>query len=540
MNLRNYSPGNRSDDLELLPEISDLIARPADAREYETSKKDHAYVQWVQATLNKISRLDVDGIMGPKTRNAVKNFQLLKGLNVDGIVGSQTESALIKAGGTRPPTTLPASAGAFPSSTGSTDNLRNQMVAVAMQEWNRWNQGKAKETNPGVQAILKDYWTTGAETVYGYNNNLAWSAAFISWVVKKAGGGSDFKYTGAHTTYTYFAKQNRVAGNSNRFKAYRTNEVKPEAGDIIVRNRGTSRFTYENVQPDKPGTHGDIVLKVNERSVEVIGGNVSDSVSKSTYPLRPDGYLDSPNHFAIIKINESVSSGPMPTAVPSSTFAGSPLTGSSTIKQGTPADWTKVSEEQRILYVMSMLVKGYNLPVVAASALVGNLFEESALIPNRVEGSRHPSAPMIAPSMSVSAGIVPLSALDIMNRSESKKIGPKLPGIGLAQWTHPARRAGLFNHEFMGARLGPNIIFDMNAQVDYLVKELRTTHKRVLKVITTPGISLNDATDEVTYNFESPGSVANKNTPRAQTAVARRRASAQRAQQLYKRAHGLP
>jgi peptidoglycan hydrolase-like protein with peptidoglycan-binding domain len=39
--------------------------------------------------------LGVDGIFGPQTENAVKQFQGAKGLVVDGVVGNQTWSALI-------------------------------------------------------------------------------------------------------------------------------------------------------------------------------------------------------------------------------------------------------------------------------------------------------------------------------------------------------------------------------------------------------------------------------------------------------------
>ncbi|MDD4013408.1 MAG: peptidoglycan-binding domain-containing protein [Candidatus Omnitrophica bacterium] len=38
----------------------------------------------------------IDGVFGPKTKQAVKDFQADKGLKVDGIVGPQTEKALQK------------------------------------------------------------------------------------------------------------------------------------------------------------------------------------------------------------------------------------------------------------------------------------------------------------------------------------------------------------------------------------------------------------------------------------------------------------
>jgi len=54
---------------------------------------------WLQSTLNRLGadpQLTVDGFLGPATRNAVRAFQLAKGLAVDGIAGPQTIDALDK------------------------------------------------------------------------------------------------------------------------------------------------------------------------------------------------------------------------------------------------------------------------------------------------------------------------------------------------------------------------------------------------------------------------------------------------------------
>lgn len=84
--------------------------------EGEVSRSSPAYVRWVQQSLNQVqgSGLVVDGIKGPKTTAAVKQFQQRRGLTVDGIVGPITEAALVSAGAPRPPQTgtgTPSSAG---------------------------------------------------------------------------------------------------------------------------------------------------------------------------------------------------------------------------------------------------------------------------------------------------------------------------------------------------------------------------------------------------------------------------------------------
>ncbi len=72
-----------------------LSPEPVDTQPEQGSE----FVRWIQSTLNTMMklRLPVDGIMGPETRSAVRDFQLRKGLLVDGIVGPDTKAALIAA-----------------------------------------------------------------------------------------------------------------------------------------------------------------------------------------------------------------------------------------------------------------------------------------------------------------------------------------------------------------------------------------------------------------------------------------------------------
>jgi len=73
-----------------------------------TQVKDGA---WLQTSLNKLGaqpQLEVDGAVGPATRNAVRAFQLAQGLVVDGLVGPETFDALDKAlAAGKPVPTLP-------------------------------------------------------------------------------------------------------------------------------------------------------------------------------------------------------------------------------------------------------------------------------------------------------------------------------------------------------------------------------------------------------------------------------------------------
>ena len=60
-------------------------------------------VRYLQESLTKLGYNPgpIDGIFGPKTKTAVRSFQIAKGLVVDGIVGNNTWAAIDK--GTKPP-----------------------------------------------------------------------------------------------------------------------------------------------------------------------------------------------------------------------------------------------------------------------------------------------------------------------------------------------------------------------------------------------------------------------------------------------------
>ncbi|MDX2019466.1 MAG: phage tail tip lysozyme [Deltaproteobacteria bacterium] len=167
--------------------------------------------------------------------------------------------------------------------------------------------------------------------------------------------------------------------------------------------------------------------------------------------------------------------------------------------------WQLVAAADRQRHVMRLLITTYAYPANAAAGLVGNLMAESGVIPSRVEGSTA-ATPLRARNF---ANVqTDFTAWDVMNRNAATNVGPRLPGIGLAQWTSAARRAGLFTRHFRNVNLGAQVLFDMDAQVDYLVSELRGAgFAAVQRVLTNPAVTVEQASDEVVYNFEIPGSI---------------------------------
>lgn len=200
-----------------------------------------------------------------------------------------------------------------------------------------------------------------------------------------------------------------------------------------------------------------------------------------------------------------------------------------------------LNSNQRMLDVMNRLVNTYHFPENGAAGLVGNLWEESGLLPNRIEGSLI-QTPMR--SQNFAGQLVNFTAVEVMNRNPSTQQGPRFPGIGLAQWTSTQRRTGLFNHNYQGQQLGACILFAMDAQIDYLVTELQVNFPAVNATLNGAGVSLNDASDDVVYRFEVPGSILDnnghllpRNDPSVQAVFTRRRASSQLALQIFRTGH---
>ncbi len=170
------------------------------------------------------------------------------------------------------------------------------------------------------------------------------------------------------------------------------------------------------------------------------------------------------------------------------------------------SDWPNVSPNERMRYVVKRLVERYGYPVNGAAGIVGNLWSESGVLPSRIEGSKA-EAPLRAHDFRGTP--TSFTAEQVMSRNKETKLGPKLAGVGLAQWTFGSRRAGLFTHVYEGKSLGAGVLFNMDAQIDYLNQELRTINDfdDVRRVVLTTSVGVHAASDEMVYSFERPGAI---------------------------------
>ncbi|WP_166350618.1 phage tail tip lysozyme [Phytoactinopolyspora limicola] len=297
--------------------------------------------------------------------------------------------------------------------------------------------------------------------------------------------------------------------------------------------------TRETTRLLRRGSRGDDVKRLQQSlasagfdpgPIDGIFGALTEAAVRgfqTAHGLVVDGIVGPRTREALAAAGPGPSPGPGPGPSPGPGPGPTPATG---------VDWSTVDGDTRMRYVMDRLVGHYGYPVNGAAGVVGNLWAESGVIPQRIEGSRA-STPMRAKDFD--GTVVDFTAEQVMNRNRIARTGPALPGVGLAQWTTPGRRAGLFEHEYNGARLGADVMFDMDASVDYLDHELRTSYRRVHGVISRPDVSVDDACDEVVYNFEVPGSILDNGTklprtdPRVQEVFRGRRTHAARALRVH-------
>ena len=251
---------------------------------------------------------------------AVYPYQIQKGMtgrDVDGKIGPGTWAILQADIGRATPIPTP------PTPT-PTSGLAANMARIAISEWNDWGRGTRREDEPAMFGKLKQYYLATKQVNQSNVDNVArrgatgrsaWSAAFISYVVKTAGGGNHFIYTWQHWQYIVQAKQNRTANRTeNPFWLYSSTDTKPEVGDIICNWRGSRQLTYDNVQDAAPypstdrSTHCDIVTEIDLETGNLykIGGNKSDSVNRQRIRLNAQGYIENTSrYFAIIKIKKA-------------------------------------------------------------------------------------------------------------------------------------------------------------------------------------------------------------------------------------------
>ena len=217
---------------------------------------------------------------------------------------------------------------------------REAAVQIALREWRAFGQPvvlpntelpEDEEREEGLWQRVGEYWWLGLDPSWpqagwtGIHNengqvfpesqdgNYAWSAAFISYVMRTAGAGEGFPYTETHADYINAARRHELGEEPGIVLTTERMEVyAPQRGDLICYWRGRRAITYDDLPAGRFGGHCDIVVEIKPGQLDVIGGNVDNAVAMKHIPATADGHLAGPdgialdpdhNYFVVLKVD---------------------------------------------------------------------------------------------------------------------------------------------------------------------------------------------------------------------------------------------
>jgi len=114
--------------------------------------------------------------------------------------------------------------------------------------------------------------------------------------MRMAGAGTRFPYSPTHADYINAARRHALGtAPIVPLTAERPESYAPQRGDLICMWRGRRPIRYDDLPADAFPGHCDIVVAVRPGILDVIGGNVDNSVSMKHVPVAADGRLAAPN-----------------------------------------------------------------------------------------------------------------------------------------------------------------------------------------------------------------------------------------------------
>jgi hypothetical protein len=213
---------------------------------------------------------------------------------------------------------------------------RADAVAVAMDEWRLWgmrvdddwgasyvpSEATMPQRQAGLWQRVGEYWWEGmnaSERDNAYSGkydadgavfpiarraDYAWSAAFISYVMRMAGAGNDFTYAPDHAFYIDYAARAALGEIRNPLLiAENPAGYAPRLGDLLCFGRGKARsITFADLPTAGafPG-HCGIVVAGRVHQLSVIGGNVDNAVAMQHVPANNAGMVGPP-WFVVLRV----------------------------------------------------------------------------------------------------------------------------------------------------------------------------------------------------------------------------------------------
>ena len=212
---------------------------------------------------------------------------------------------------------------------------REAAVQIALGEWRAFRQPvvypniplpEDEEREDGLWQRVGLYWWLGLDPSWrqsgwtgkhdengqvfpaDIDGDYAWSAAFISYVMRLAGAGSSFPYSETHSDYIDAAARHDPGA---ALVAEPVTTYAPQLGDLICLWRGGKPMTFDELPAGRFPGHCDIVVAIAPGQLDVIGGNVENAVAMKYIPATADGHLATPdgtvidpyhNWFVVLKV----------------------------------------------------------------------------------------------------------------------------------------------------------------------------------------------------------------------------------------------
>ena len=208
---------------------------------------------------------------------------------------------------------------------------RANAVAIAMREWRAFGSQvnddppdtrvipdeQRADRQPGFWQRVGEYWWLGQDSSrrqsgwtgkydergapyapgdYGH----AWSAAFISYIMRSAGANDRFRYSPLHAEYI-----NAAVRGEGGMQAYPALSTPAQVGDLICTGRGAARnMRFESLPAGGFPSHCDIVVETSGSQLTVVGGNVDAGVTMKHIPLTALGTVadDRYNWFVVLRV----------------------------------------------------------------------------------------------------------------------------------------------------------------------------------------------------------------------------------------------
>jgi len=190
----------------------------------------------------------------------------------------------------------------------------DDLVTVARREWTRWGgpseaidgtlvgfTAKRMEAKHPFWTYVGEYWQSIGSHRDG-RDPPAWSAAFISYCFSQAAAGKRFPYHENHSIYVSKIDSGNFAGLSLENPA----GTPLALGDLLWASRSgeecrTPPLTFADAKKEVKKirnktaasfcSHCDIVVAIRKGETDVIGGNVKQAVTRTTYKLDSQGMI---------------------------------------------------------------------------------------------------------------------------------------------------------------------------------------------------------------------------------------------------------